>query len=57
MTGRLIPWLAILIALSAGLPAVRMLRDSAGESFEKTEREVEQGVRGYFVREFDISAF
>ena len=57
MNGRIIPWLAILIAISASLPAVRTLRDSAGESFEKSEREVKQGVRAYFAREFDISAF
>ena len=57
MTGRLIPWLAVLIALSAALPAVRTIKDDAVNSLQRTEREVDQGVRGYFAREIRKYAF
>ena len=57
MTGRLIPWLAVVVALSAGLPAIQHLKDGMGDTLESTEREVDYGVRWYFAREIRNSTY
>ena len=57
MTGRLIPWLAVLIAMSAGLPAVQSIRSDAADSLEQAELEVDRSLRGYFAAEIRKYAF
>ena len=57
MSGRLIPFLALLITLATIMPVVRAFNQNGPDVWQQTESQIDRGLRNYFDRQMRLCQF